>query len=164
MGFGLPSAMGAQLAFPNRTVVDIDGDGSFLMNIQELQTLKQEKIPVKCLVLNNQYLGMVAQWEDRFYESVRGHTFLGEANFAEIAKAFGLAGDTIRKPSEVEPALKKMLAHKGPYVLDVKYPYDDKSHGHVIPMIPGGKTYLDSIINTGTNLRDYWKEKGILVD
>lgn len=164
MGFGLPAAMGAQVACPNRTVVDIDGDGSFLMNIQELQTLVQEKIPIKCIVLNNEYLGMVAQWEDRFYESVRGHTRLGEANFAEIADAFGIEGATITKPSEVEPALKAMLASKGPYILDVKYPYDDKSHGHVIPMIPGGGTYLDSILPGGISLKDYWKKKGILTE
>lgn len=160
MGFGLPAAMGAQVAFPNRTVIDIDGDGSMLMNIQELLTLKTENIPVKCVVLNNKYLGMVAQWEDRFYESVRGHTYLGDANFSEIADAFGIAGSTIRKPEEVKPALKEMLLYKGPYVLDVKYPYNDATHGHVIPMIPSGRTYLDSVIWDGLVLRDYLKKKG----
>lgn len=162
MGFGLPAAMGAQLAHPNRTVVNIDGDGSFLMNIQELQTLRQENIPVKTIILNNKYLGMVAQWEDRFYESVRGHTYLGDADFAEIARAFGIEGATIDKPEQVGPALKRMIEHKGPYVLDVKYPYDDKSHGHVIPMIPGNHMYLDTIIKGGITLRDYWKKKGVL--
>lgn len=164
MGFGLPAAMGAQLADPKATVVNIDGDGSFLMNIQELQTLKVEKIPVKTIVLNNEHLGMVAQWEDKFYKSVRGHTYLGKADFAEIADAFGIASATITKPSEVVPALKKMLAHKGPYVLDVKYPYDTKSMGHVIPMIPGGKTYLDSILYSGETLQEEWTRKGVLVD
>jgi acetolactate synthase-1/2/3 large subunit len=159
MGFGLPAAMGAQIACPHRTVIDIDGDGSFLMNIQELQTLRQEKIPVKVVILNNAYLGMVAQWEDRFYESVRGHTYLGETNFAEIAHAFGLDGATISKPDEIAPALKKMLACKSAYVLDVKYPYDDRSHGHVIPMIPGNHTYLDTILPGGTTLREYWTQK-----
>lgn len=162
MGFGLPAAMGAQIAHPRRTVIDIDGDGSFLMNIQELQTLRQEKIPVKVVILNNAYLGMVAQWEDRFYESVRGHTYLGEANFAEIAHAFGLGGATISKPGEIEPALKEMLAAKGAYILDVKYPYDDRSHGHVIPMIPGNHSYLDTILPGGTTLREYWQKRGIL--
>jgi len=162
MGFGLPAAMGAQVAFPNKTVIDIDGDGSFLMNIQELQTLKVEKIPVKCIILNNKHLGMVAQWEDKFYESVRGHTYLGNADFAEIADAFEIEGETIRKPEEVIPALKKMLASKGPYVLDVKYPYDDKARGHVIPMIPSNSTYLDTILNSGETLREYWKKKGII--
>ncbi|MBI4410865.1 MAG: biosynthetic-type acetolactate synthase large subunit [Deltaproteobacteria bacterium] len=162
MGFGLPAAMGAQVAYPRRTVIDIDGDGSFLMNIQELQTLRQEKIPVKCVILNNKYLGMVAQWEDRFYKSVRGHTYIGDADFAEIADAFGIKSATVTKPSQVVPAIKKMLAHKGPFVLDVKYPYDDRSHGHVIPMIPSNRTYLDTILIGGTTLRDYWKKKGIL--
>ncbi len=161
MGFGLPAAMGAQVAYPDRQVINIDGDGSFLMNIQELQTLKTENIPVKNIVLNNAHLGMVAQWEDRFYKSLRGHTFIGDADFAEIADAFGIKGETIRKPEEVVPALKRMFKHKGPYVLDVKYPYNDKSHGHVIPMIPGGHSYLDTILDQKYNLREYWKEKGI---
>ncbi|MGP0566998.1 biosynthetic-type acetolactate synthase large subunit [Nitrospina sp. 32_T5] len=161
MGFGLPAAMGAAVARPDVPVINIDGDGSFLMNIQELQTCKIENIPVKSVVLNNAHLGMVAQWEDRFYKSLRGHTYIGDADFAEIADAFGIKGESIRKPEEVEPALKRMLKHKGPYVLDVKYPYNDKSHGHVIPMIPGGHTYLDTILDTDTNLRDYWKKKGI---
>lgn len=164
MGFGLPAAMGAQVAAPKKTVIDIDGDGSFLMNIQELQTLKEEKIPVKCVILNNKYLGMVAQWEDRFYKSIRGHTYLGEANFAEIAHAFGIEGATISKREEIEPSLKKMLKSKGPFVLDVKYPYDDKSRGHVIPMIPGGQTYLDCLLHNGQSLRQYWEEKGVLVN
>ena len=163
MGFGLPGAMGAQVAHPDRQVINIEGDGSFLMNIQELQTLKIEKIPVKNIVLNNAHLGMVAQWEDRFYKSLRGHTFIGDANFAEIADAFGIKSETITQPKEVVPALKRMMKHKGPYVLDVKYPYNDKSHGHVIPMIPGGQTYLDTIIDADHNLRDYWKKKGIEV-
>ncbi len=163
MGFGLPAAMGAQVAHPDRQVINIEGDGSFLMNIQELQTLKIEKIPVKNIVLNNAHLGMVAQWEDRFYKSLRGHTFIGDANFAEIADAFGIKSETITQPKEVVPALKRMMKHKGPYVLDVKYPYNDKSHGHVIPMIPGNHTYLDTIIDAEYNLREYWQKKGIEV-
>ena len=162
MGFGLPAAMGAQVAFPKRQVINIDGDGSFLMNIQELQTLKIENIPVKNVVLNNAHLGMVAQWEDRFYKSLRGHTFLGDANFAEIAHAFGVKAESISKPKEVLPALKRMLKHPGPYVLDVKYPYNDKSHGHVMPMIPSNHTYLDTLIDAKHTLREYWKKKGII--
>jgi acetolactate synthase I/II/III large subunit len=162
MGFGLPAAMGAQVAFPKRQVINFEGDGSFLMNIQELQTLKIENIPVKNVVLNNAHLGMVAQWEDRFYKSLRGHTFIGDANFAEIAHAFGIKSDCITKPEELVPALKKMLKHNGPYVLDVKYPYDDQSRGHVMPMIPGGHTYLDTLLDEKHSLKEYWQKKGIL--
>jgi acetolactate synthase I/II/III large subunit len=159
MGYGLPAAMGAQVAFPKKQVINIEGDGSFLMNIQELQTLKIENIPVKNIVLNNAHLGMVAQWEDRFYKSLRGHTFIGDANFAEVAHAFGIKSESITKPEEVVPALKRMLKHKGPYVLDVKYPYNDKSHGHVMPMIPANHTYLDTCLDASTSLRDYWKNR-----
>lgn len=162
MGFGLPAAMGAQVAFPDRQVINIDGDGSFLMNIQELQTLKVENIPVKTVVLNNAHLGMVAQWEDRFYKSLRGHTYIGDANFAEIAHAFGVKSECIREPKDVVPALKRMLKHKGPYVLDVKYPYNDKSHGHVMPMIPSGHTYLDTLLDAKHSLRQYWQKKGVI--
>jgi len=162
MGYGLPAAMGAQVAFPDRQVINIEGDGSFLMNIQELQTLKIENIPVKNVVLNNAHLGMVAQWEDRFYKSIRGHTFLGDAHFAEIAHAFGIKSESISKPEEVLPALKRMLKHPGPYVLDVKYPYNDKSRGHVMPMIPANHTYLDTLLDAEHTLREYWKKKGVL--
>ena len=162
MGFGLPAAMGAQVAFPDRQVINFEGDGSFMMNIQELQTLKIEKIPVKNIVLNNAHLGMVAQWEDRFYKSLRGHTYIGDANFAEIAHAFGIEGEAVNSPDEVIPALKRMMKHKGPYVLDVKYPYNDKSHGHVMPMIPSGHTYLDTLLDAKHSLREYWQKKGLL--
>ena len=162
MGYGLPAAMGAQVAFPKKQVINIEGDGSFLMNIQELQTLKIENIPVKNIILNNAHLGMVAQWEDRFYKSLRGHTFIGDANFSAIANAFGIKSECISDPKDVIPALKRMLKHNGPYVLDVKYPYNDKSHGHVMPMIPGNHTYLDTCLDASTSLRDYWKKKGLL--
>ncbi len=85
MGFGLPSAMGVQAAHPNSLVIDIDGDGSFQMNIQELATLFCEKLPVKVLLLNNQHLGMVVQWEDRFMGSNRAHTYLGPIDHEEAS-------------------------------------------------------------------------------
>jgi TPP-dependent trihydroxycyclohexane-1,2-dione (THcHDO) dehydratase len=105
MGFGLPAAIGAKVAYPDTQVIDIDGDGSFLMNIQELATAMQiEKIAAKVLILNNQHLGMVVQWEDRFYAGTRGHTILGDAknigspdnpgglypDFVKIANGFGI--------------------------------------------------------------------------
>jgi acetolactate synthase I/II/III large subunit len=160
MGYGLPAAMGAQAAFPDALVVDIDGDGSFLMNIQELATVYCENLPVKVIVLNNQHLGMVVQWEDRFYASNRAHTYLGpiqnpEAvgqgegdlpesiypDFVAIARGFGIAARQIRKKDEVAGALKEMIAHPGPYVLDILVPYQE----HVLPMIPAGMTVRDII-------------------
>ena len=161
MGFGLPAAMGVQAAHPDSLVIDIDGDGCMLMNLQELATLKCENLPVKTLLLNNQHLGMVMQWEDRFLEGNRAHTYLGPVdhpeavgagegghyeetypNFVQIAKGFGLGAAQVRSKKEFPAALKAMLEYDGPYLLDVICPYQE----HVLPMIPGGKTVKDIII------------------
>lgn len=145
MGFGLPAAMGAKLAMPEKTVINIDGDGSFQMNIQELGTLFAEDIPVKMVILNNQHLGMVAQWEDRFYGSQRGNTDLTIANqrpypdFVTIAKGYEIPGREVWKEEELEDAVREMLEAKGPFLLDCHTFY----HDHVLPMIPPGKTYKD---------------------
>jgi acetolactate synthase-1/2/3 large subunit len=160
MGFGLPAAMGVQAAFPDALVVDIDGDGSLVMNIQELATLYCEALPVKVILLNNQHLGMVVQWEDRFHGGNRAHTYLGPIDhpeatgegsgdlpettypdFVTIARGFGVKARQIRKKEEVVEALEQMIAHPGPYVLDVLVPYQE----HVLPMIPAGGTFRDII-------------------
>jgi len=161
MGFGLPAAMGVQAVHPESLVVDIDGDGCMLMNVQELATLKCENLPVKTLLLNNQHLGMVMQWEDRFLEGNRAHTYLGPVehpeavgagdgghyedtypNFVQIAKGFGIGAAQVRSKKEFPAALKSMLDYDGPYLLDVVCPYQE----HVLPMIPGGKTVKDIIL------------------
>jgi acetolactate synthase-1/2/3 large subunit len=148
MGFGLPAALGAQAAFPGRTVIDIDGDGSFLMNIQELACAYCERLPVKVLLLNNQHLGMVVQWEDRFYDSNRAHTYLGAGHdqepypdFVTLAKGFKCGAKHVSRKEDLDEALEEMLQSKGPYVLDVLVPYQE----HVLPMIPGGATVRDII-------------------
>jgi len=156
MGFGYPAAMGAKVACPDKQVIDIDGDGSFVMNIQELATCKIEKIAAKAMILNNQHLGMVVQWEDRFYGSVRGNTVLGDEtnvgspdnpdalypDFVKIAEGFGVKGRRVIKKSELREAIQEMLDHDGPYVLDVIVPYTE----HVLPMIPAGKTVKDMLL------------------
>lgn len=164
MGFGLPAAMGVQAAHPDALVVDIDGDGSFQMNIQELATLHCEKLPVKVLLLNNQHLGMVVQWEDRFMNSNRAHTYLGpidheEArgpgvtdshayvaerypNFVEIAKGYGCGAATVSRKADLRSALQEMISYPGPFVLDVMVPYQE----HVLPMIPSNHTVDDMIL------------------
>ncbi|MFK8113521.1 MAG: biosynthetic-type acetolactate synthase large subunit [Rubripirellula sp.] len=164
MGFGLPAAMGVQAACPNSLVIDIDGDGSFQMNIQELATCFCEELPVKVLLLNNQHLGMVVQWEDRFMKRNRAHTYLGPIShheaagkssadrfsyaedrypdFVKIAQGYGCGAATIRKKADLEGALREMIEHKGPYLLDVEVPYQE----HVLPMIPGGHTVDDMIL------------------
>jgi len=148
MGFGLPSAIGAQAAHPKKTVVDIDGDGSFLMNVQELACAFTEKLPVKVLLLNNQHLGMVVQWEDRFHGGNRAHTYLGAGegeapypDFVAVARGFRCGAKRITDRKDVDEALEEMLDSKGPFVLDVMVPYQE----HVLPMIPGGATVKDII-------------------
>jgi len=156
MGFGYPAAMGAKVACPDKQVIDIDGDGSFVMNVQELATCKIEGIAAKAMILNNQHLGMVVQWEDRFYGSVRGNTILGDESdvgspdnpaglypdFVKIAEGFGVKGRRVIKKSELRAAIQEMLDHDGPYVLDIIVPYTE----HVLPMIPAGKTVKDMIL------------------
>jgi acetolactate synthase-1/2/3 large subunit len=148
MGFGLPAALGAQAAHPKKTVVDIDGDGSFLMNIQELACAYTEKLPVKVLLLNNQHLGMVVQWEDRFHGGNRAHTYLGAGrgeaeypDFVTLARGFRCGARRISEKKDLDGALEEMLDSKGPFVLDVLVPYQE----HVLPMIPGGMTVKDII-------------------
>ncbi|DBA69448.1 hypothetical protein WJX79_010912 [Trebouxia sp. C0005] len=166
MGFGLPSALGAAVAWdgtdsgrPKKVVVDIDGDGSFLMNCQELATIFIEKLDVKCFIMNNQHLGMVVQWEDRFYKKNRAHTYLGHRDaewhltnetkdiypdFVKMAESFSVPAKRVLRPEELRPAIREMLDTPGPYLLDVMVPHIE----HVLPMIPGGGSYKD-IITTG---------------
>jgi acetolactate synthase I/II/III large subunit len=128
------------------------------MNVQELATCYCEKLPVKVMLLNNQHLGMVVQWEDRFHEGNRAHTYLGPVDnpeavgqgdgytpdirypdFVAIAKGFGCGGRHVKEKSELVDALKEMIAYPGPFVLDVQVPYQE----HVLPMIPAGRTVRD---------------------
>ncbi|HEV3144189.1 MAG TPA: biosynthetic-type acetolactate synthase large subunit [Gemmataceae bacterium] len=148
MGFGLPSALGAQAAHPSKLVVDIDGDGSFLMNIQELACAYTENLPVKVLLLNNQHLGMVVQWEDRFFKGNRAHTYLGAGHeeepypdFVTMAAGFKVGGRQIVDKGKLDDALVEMIESPGPYVLDVLVPYQE----HVLPMIPSGMSVKDII-------------------
>ncbi|CAN5784371.1 biosynthetic-type acetolactate synthase large subunit [soil metagenome] len=149
MGFGYPAAMGVKMAFPNKQVVDIDGDGSFLMNVQELATTHIESIGCKAIILNNQHLGMVVQWEDRFHGSNRGHTFLGDPkdlkriypDYVELCKGFGVTCERVLHKKDLKAAMQRMLDSKETYVLDVMTPYTE----HVLPMIPSGRTYKDII-------------------
>jgi len=158
MGYGLPAAMGAHTAYPEKTVVNIDGDGSFLMNVQELATIHIEKMPIKCIILDNQHLGMVVQWEDLKYDSNRAQTFLADPadeydrthrteeilypNFPVLCAGFGIKCERVVDPAELPGAIKRMLESKEAYVLDVMVPYDV----HVLPMIPGGMGYRDVLL------------------
>jgi acetolactate synthase-1/2/3 large subunit len=149
MGFGYPAALGAKVARPDKQVIDIDGDGSFLMNVQELATARIEKIAAKAIILNNQHLGMVMQWEDRFYAGNRGHTYLGDPDdmkkiypdYVKIIKGFDVPAERVMYRRDLRAALQRMLDSDQPYVLDIIVPYTE----HVLPFIPAGKTVADMI-------------------
>src|SRR5580692_6549260 len=149
MGFGFPAALGIKVALPDKEVIDIDGDGSFLMNIQELATAHVEKIAAKAIILNNQHLGMVVQWEDNFYAGNRGHTYLGDPDhraqiypdYVKVCTSFGVPCERVMFKKDLRAALQKMLDAKTPYVLDVVTPYSE----HVLPFIPAGRTVADMI-------------------
>jgi acetolactate synthase-1/2/3 large subunit len=143
MGFGLPAAIGAQVAKPNSLVVDIDGDGSFQMVLQDLATISIYKLPVKIVILNNGYLGMVRQWQQLFYSRRYCAVDLapGVPNFAKLAEAYGIPGYTVKKKGELKPTLKKAFSSKKPAVIDVWVSREE----NVFPMVPAGAG-LDELI------------------
>lgn len=156
MGFGLPAALGAKVALPGEEVVDIDGDGSFQMNIQEMATAVAEHIPVKVLLINNQFLGMVMQWQDLLFKSNYANTVLsidknnigGPENlkaiypdYCKIAEGYEWEAARVYKKEDLKGAIEKMLASKRPYLLEVITEHDE----HVLPFIPPGKSAEDII-------------------
>ena len=135
MGYGFPAAMGAQFAFPDRVVVAVAGDASIQMNIQELATVAQHNIPVKIVILNNCFLGMVRQWQELFYEARYSSTCLtSNPDFVKVAEAYGIKGVRITEKSKVVEGLKEALEHPGPVVVDCRV---DREEG-VYPMVPAG--------------------------
>lgn len=141
MGFGFPASIGAKVGRPDALVIDIAGDGSFLMNIQELATVVENNIPVKVIVLNNRALGMVRQWQELFYKKRYSSTILKEINFAEIAKAFGAKGIRVTDKAQLLPALDSAFEYPGPAVVDVIVEQEE----NVIPMVPPGAP-IDQIV------------------
>jgi acetolactate synthase-1/2/3 large subunit len=149
MGFGYPAALGIKVACPDKQVVDIDGDGSFLMNAQELATAHIEKINAKAIILNNQHLGMVMQWEDKFYGGNRGHTYLGDPDhrkeiypdYVAMCASFNVKFERVMFKKDLRAAMQRMLDADEPYVLDIIVPYTE----HVMPFISAGRTVADMI-------------------
>ena len=137
MGYGFPAAIGAQVAFPNKTVIDIAGDGSIQMNIQELATAVQEKLPVKVAILNNRFLGMIRQWQEFFYDKRYSYSCLGDRpDFVKVAEAYGGVGLRAKKPAEVDHVIKEALKVKDrPVFMD----FVVSSTEDVYPMVPAGQ-------------------------
>jgi len=136
MGYGLPASIGAQVAKPDATVIDIDGDHSFNMTMTELATAVEHNLPIKVCILNNGYMGMVRQWQELFYNKRYSKSYLSNPDYAAVAQAMGAVGITVDKKADVPRAIKKMLAEKKPCVVDFRI----EPKENVWPMVPAGKS------------------------
>jgi len=141
MGFALPAAIGAKMGRPEELVWVTAGDGGFQMNIQELATVAQEKLPLKIAILNNGYLGMVRQWQQFFFEGRYSGTPLLGPDFAKVAEAYSIKGLTVTEKAQVRPAIEEALAHNGPVVIDFRIEQEE----NVYPMVPAGGSISDMI-------------------
>jgi len=145
MGYGLPAAPGAQAAFPKRQVIDISGDGSFQMNSQELATLVQYRLPVKIVILNNNFLGMVRQWQQLFFDKRYSQTCMElPIDFVKLAEAYGATGLRATKPGEVEDVIRQAFETPGPVIMEFKISREE----NVMPMVPAGAGINEMLLRT----------------
>ena len=145
MGYGFPAAIGAQMARPDRTVVAVVGDGGFQMTMAELATAANEKLPIKILLINNRYLGMVRQWQHMFYQNrLSGVDLDGNPDFVKLASAYGIKAFRIRRSSDVRRILRAALEYnEGPCLIDAEVEKED----NVYPMIPAGASIAQMILD-----------------
>jgi len=139
MGFGLPAAFGAQRGKPDKTVVAVIGDGGFQMTLQELGTIWQNKAPIKIVLLNNNFLGMVRQWQQLFFDKRYSSTELTNPDFITIARGFGIEGKKVSDRKDLDGTIEEMLSHEGPFLLEVTV----EKEGNVFPMVPAGASVSD---------------------
>lgn len=142
MGFGLPAAIGAQIGQPDRTVICVAGDGGFQMTLQELGTIAQENIPVKIIVLNNRFLGMVRQWQELFFKSRYSFTEMVSPDFCKLAESYGIDAQSVETREGLQDAVNTMIDHPGPYLLEVVVEKED----NVFPMVPSGASVSDILL------------------
>ncbi len=160
MGYGLPAAMGVQVAHPDALVIDIAGEASIQMNIQEMATLAQHKLPVKIFIMNNQYLGMVRQWQELLHGGRYSESHMDyHPDFVKLAEAYGATGLRAEKPLDLDDAIKKMIATPGPVILDVKV---DPSE-NVFPMIPAGATHNEMLMGPEDEAEKPSSEDGMVL-
>ena len=134
MGFALPAAIGAKIGAPDRTVVAVIGDGGFQMTLQELGTIMQSEVDLKMIILNNQFLGMVRQWQQLFHDKRYSFVNIASPDFVQVAKGYGIAGANISKREKLEATIAEMVKHKGAYLLEVMVGKEN----NVFPMVPQG--------------------------
>jgi acetolactate synthase-1/2/3 large subunit len=143
MGYGVPSAIGAQIANPQDLVICVSGDASFLMNMQELSTIKQYNLPVKIFILNNRYMGMVRQWQELIYEKRESQSYMESLpNFVKLAESFEIMGIECDNPKDLDAKILQMIKHQGPVLFNCIV---DKSE-NVFPMIPAGAAHNEILL------------------
>ena len=148
MGYGLPAAMGVQFAHPDKLVVCVTSECSFQMNLQELATIKEHKLPVKILLTNNSFMGMVRQWQELFYEERYSQSTMDDQpDFVALAEAFGMKGIRASEPSEVDDAIKQMIAVDRPVIFDCRV----ANLANCFPMIPSGKAHNEMLLPDEAN-------------
>ena len=160
MGYGLPAAMGVQIAHPNSLVIDVAGEASILMNIQEMSTIKQFRLPVKIFILNNQYMGMVRQWQELLHGNRLSESYMDSLpDFVKLAESFGATGLRTEKPSEIDDLIKEMIKVKGPVICDVIV---DPSE-NCFPMIPSGSTHNQMLLGPNDKVEGEISEDGMVL-
>ncbi len=160
MGYGLPAAMGVQIAHPKDLVIDVAGEASILMNIQEMSTIKQYRLPVKIFILNNHYMGMVRQWQELLHGNRLSESYMDSLpDFVKLAESFGATGLRVEKPSEVDDMIKEMIKVKGSVICDVIV--DPKEN--CFPMIPSGSTHNQMLLGPNDKLEGEISEEGMVL-
>ena len=160
MGYGLPAAMGVQIAHPDSLVIDVSGEASFLMNMQELSTIAQYRLPVKCLILNNFYMGMVRQWQELLHGSRYSESYMESLpDFVKLADTFGMKGLRTTKPGEVDDVLKEMIETDGPVIADVQIDATE----NCFPMIPSGAAHNEMLLGPDDKAAKPISEEGMVL-
>jgi len=160
MGYGLPAAIGTQVANPDALVVDISGEASAMMNIQELGTISQYKLPVKIFILNNQYMGMVRQWQELLHGKRYSETYMdGMPDFVKLAESFGLVGLRVTDPDKLDDAIKEMMETDNSVILDIAVSPEE----NCFPMIPSGAAHNEMIFGTDVNTEGAIAEDGMVL-
>ena len=160
MGYGLPAAIGVQVAYPDSLVVDIAGEASILMNIQEISTAIQHKLPVKIFILNNQYMGMVRQWQELLHGSRYSHSYTDSLpDFVKLAEAYGCLGLRAIRPDELDSKIKEMTNYEGPVIFDCVVDENENCY----PMIPSGAAHNEMLLGESDENPEVTDEGKVLI-
>ena len=160
MGYGLPAALGVQIAHPKDLVIDVAGEASILMNIQEMSTIKQYRLPVKVFILNNNYMGMVRQWQELLHGNRLSESYMESLpDFVKLAESFGATGLRVEKPGDVDDAIKEMISIKGAVICDVVVDPNE----NCFPMIPSGSTHNQMLLGPNDKVEGEISEEGMVL-